>query len=123
MIEALKNCPNCGGTLNESGRCSFCGSKVYDFLTIDFNNRNYPSARTYIRMRVKDPKGNSKVVLAPIIVDTVEMTSKPEYESLPMIDNDKELMRCRIETTLDIHCNVIDSMYMIFEEEGEDNNE
>lgn len=119
MIEALKNCPNCGGTLNEAGRCSFCGSKVYDFLSIDFNKRECPSARTYIRMRVKDPKGNSKVVLAPIIVDTVEMTSKPEYDSLPMIDNDKELMRCRIETTLDIHCQVIDSMYMIYEEEGE----
>lgn len=31
MIEALKNCPNCGGTVNEAGRCEFCGSKVYDF--------------------------------------------------------------------------------------------
>lgn len=39
MIERLTNCPNCGGTLNEAGRCEFCGSKVYDFLTIDFNSR------------------------------------------------------------------------------------
>ena len=122
MIEALKNCPNCGGTLNEAGRCSFCGSKVYDFLTIDFNYRKYPSARTYIRMRVKDPEGNSKIVLAPVIVDTVSMTSRPEYDTLPLVDN-KELIRRRIETTMDIHCQVINSMYMIFEEEGEDNNE
>lgn len=36
MIEKLKNCPNCAGILDEAGRCKYCGSKVYDFLTLDF---------------------------------------------------------------------------------------
>lgn len=66
MIEKLTNCPNCNGRLNETGRCEFCGSKVYDFLTIDFNGRNMPSAKTYIRL-----KANGKIVLAPVIIDTV----------------------------------------------------
>ena len=69
MLERLKNCPQCGGTLNEAGRCEFCGSKVYDFLTIDFNNREYgTSAKTYIRV-----KYNGKIVLAPVVVSSMQM--------------------------------------------------
>ena len=68
MIDKLTNCPNCGGALNEAGRCRFCGSKVYDFLTIDFNERNMPSAKTYIRL-----KTNGKIVLAPVIVSTMQV--------------------------------------------------
>ena len=64
MIERLKNCPNCGGTLNEAGRCEFCGSKDFDFLTIDFNSRTMPSAKTYIRLKVGD-----KIVIAPVVID------------------------------------------------------
>lgn len=74
MIEKLKNCPQCAGVLNEAGRCEFCGSKVYDFLTIDFNERNMPSAKTYIRLKV-----NGKIVLAPVIVDTVSVNSPTSY--------------------------------------------
>jgi hypothetical protein len=69
MLERLKNCPQCGGTLNEAGRCEFCGSKVYDFLTIDFNNREYgTSAKTYIRV-----KYNGKIVIAPVVVSSMQM--------------------------------------------------
>lgn len=32
MIEPLKECPHCAGTLNDAGRCTYCGSKVYDFM-------------------------------------------------------------------------------------------
>lgn len=69
MIEKLKNCPNCGGTLNEAGRCSFCGSKVYDFLSINFDHTYRPSAKTYIRI-----KSNGKVFLAPIVVEGVSIS-------------------------------------------------
>ena len=68
MIDKLTNCPNCGGYLNDSGRCEFCGSKVFDFLSIDFGNRAMPSAKTYIRI-----KSNGKVMLAPVIVGNVSM--------------------------------------------------
>lgn len=68
MIEKLTNCPNCGGYLNDSGRCEFCGSKIFDFLSIDFNARNMPSAKTYIRV-----KANGKVMIAPVIIGTMRM--------------------------------------------------
>ena len=68
MIEKLKNCPQCAGVLNDAGRCEFCGSKVYDFLTIDFNDRNMPSAKTYIRLKV-----DNKIVVAPVVVNTARV--------------------------------------------------
>lgn len=68
MIEKLTNCPNCGGYLNDSGRCEFCGSKVFDFLSIDFGSGNMPSAKTYIRI-----KSNGKVYLAPVMVGTINV--------------------------------------------------
>ena len=71
MIEKLKNCPNCGGTLNEAGRCSFCGSKVYDFLSINFDHTYRPSAKTYIRI-----KSDGKVILAPIIVNNARIETR-----------------------------------------------
>ena len=37
-MDELKNCPNCGGTLDDNGRCQYCGTKVYDFLIADFDN-------------------------------------------------------------------------------------
>lgn len=71
MIERLTNCPNCGGTLNEAGRCSFCGSKVYDFLSINFDHTYRPSAKTYIRI-----ESNGKIILAPVIVNTARIETR-----------------------------------------------
>lgn len=72
-MEQLHNCPNCGGYLSDSGRCEFCGSKVFDFLTIDFNARNMPSVKTYVRL-----KANGKITLAPVIIDTMEVKIKSD---------------------------------------------
>lgn len=71
MIEKLTNCPNCGGYLNEAGRCEFCGSKVYDFLSINFDYAHLPSAKTYIRI-----KSNGKILLAPVIVNTANIETR-----------------------------------------------
>lgn len=64
MIEKLKNCPNCAGILDEAGRCKYCGSKVYDFLSIDFDPRSSstPNAKTYIRIR-----SGGKIALMPVL--------------------------------------------------------
>lgn len=114
MIERLTNCPTCGGILNEAGRCRFCGSKVYDFLTIDFSEKNYPSARTYIRIKV-----NGKIVLAPVIIDNVSMTTEPLYYDFPC-ENGSYLKRMCPRTSLDMHCLVVDKVYQ-FEEVDNDN--
>ena len=38
----IKNCPSCGGTLDDTGRCLYCKSKVYDLtdINIDLNSRD-----------------------------------------------------------------------------------
>ena len=36
MIE-LKNCPNCGGILDDTGRCMYCKSKVYNLTDVNIN--------------------------------------------------------------------------------------
>lgn len=110
MIEQLKNCPNCGGTLNEAGCCNFCGSKVYDFLTIDFSGR-LPTAKTYIRIKVDD-----KIVLAPIIIDNVSMTMEPLYAVITCEDG-PSLKRMHPRTSMDIHCMVIDNIYQFEDRE------
>lgn len=41
-MEELKNCPNCGGVLDDTGRCMYCNSKVYDLtgVNIDLDTRD-----------------------------------------------------------------------------------
>jgi len=41
-IEKVKNCPNCGGILNDSGCCLFCGSRVYDFADLYLATEDIP---------------------------------------------------------------------------------
>lgn len=74
-FEPIKNCPQCGGILDDFGRCEFCGSKVYDFLCIDFgrNDSFLRSAKTYVRI-----KAGNKEVLAPVVVDTCDLTMQVE---------------------------------------------
>ena len=33
-MKKLKNCPNCGGILDDDGRCLYCKSKVYDLRDV-----------------------------------------------------------------------------------------
>lgn len=79
MINELKNCPNCGGILNEAGRCEFCGSKVYDFLNISFENNRGISDKTYIRIKV-----NGKIFIMPVYVSNCNYTmySSRDYSEL-----------------------------------------
>lgn len=65
----LHNCPNCGGYLNDSGRCEFCGSKVYDFVNVDFDE----STRTYIRIR-----SGGKIMTMPVIFHTANINIDAE---------------------------------------------
>lgn len=80
-MDKLTNCPQCGGILNDFGRCEFCGSKVYDFLCIDFGSDPFyrNSAKTYVRIKV----GNNEVI-APVIVSRCDLTM--EVDSYPTMD-------------------------------------
>ena len=112
MIDRLKNCPHCAGVLNEAGRCEFCGSKVYDFLTIDFNEPNMPSAKTYIRLKV-----NGKIVIAPIIVDTLSATMNPPSMDYAINADTLEYVRTPCYPTLNIDFMIIGNVIQIDEAE------
>ncbi len=74
-MEKLENCPNCGGFLDNFGRCEFCGSKVYDLCDIDVVTRGMK----YIRI-----KTDCGIILAPVIVNTVGITCS--QDSWPTMD-------------------------------------
>ena len=76
MIEQLKNCPNCGGILDEAGRCKFCGSKVYDFLNISFSDPHAYSSKTYIRIKTHE----GKIMVAPVVVRDCSMTMRSNID-------------------------------------------
>lgn len=62
LIERLHNCPNCGGTLQDDGACRFCGSRVYDFVSIDLENYK----PTYLRIR-----RDGKIIIMPVRFNSV----------------------------------------------------
>lgn len=113
MIEKLKNCPNCAGIMNEAGRCKYCGSKVYDFLTLDFDFRgsSTPNAKTYIRA-----KANGKIMLLPILyMGSASITITPDIVYAVDMTGERHVMRSRNTIEVDLHC-VCDDMVSV--EEG-----
>lgn len=108
MIEKLTNCPSCGGILNEAGRCEFCGSKVFDFLSIDFNAREMPSAKTYIRI-----KTNGKVMIAPVIIGTMSMEISRDTLVCSDIYSGTEYIRRPVYPTFNVDFQVIGDMITI----------
>lgn len=112
MIEKLTNCPNCGGYLNDSGRCEFCGSKVFDFLTIDFNRREMPSAKTYIRI-----KTNGKIMIAPVIIGTMSMEMSRDIVDCSDTYSEIEYIRRPVYPTFNVDFQVIGDMIMIDSED------
>lgn len=115
MIEQLKNCPNCAGILNESGRCTYCGSKVYDFLNINFSSRGMPSEKTYIRIKVDD-----RIVLAPVVVSTVSMSIGMNTCDVDYCDGaTMRFVRTAPTTSIDLNLHVVGDMYSVKEGEGE----
>lgn len=68
-MERLSNCPNCGGTLEDDGRCRFCGSKVYDLFDIDLDCYTHK----YIRIKYK---GNIQVL--PVVFGGLDLNYGPD---------------------------------------------
>lgn len=77
LIERLHNCPNCGGTLQDDGACRFCGSKVYDFVSIDMENYK----PTYLRI-----KRDGKIILMPVRFNSVFTKWEQDYTCLYSCD-------------------------------------
>lgn len=102
MIEKLKNCPNCAGVLDEVGRCSYCGSKVYDFLTINFDSTYYDKAKTYIRVR-----SGEEIYLLPVrFVKGAEIRIEPSVCRMTTVSGEEYVVRSTndIDVSLEFSC-------------------
>jgi len=75
-MERLKNCPNCGGILDDEGRCMYCKSKVYDLtgMRINMDNRDIVLFKIQINGHEVIMKGY------PI---NVTLNCEPEYAYIP----------------------------------------
>lgn len=98
-MDRLHNCPNCGGYLNDHGRCEFCGSKVYDFCDIDLAfDAKQPAKPTYIRMKTKDG-----IWTVPVYAQCCDISYKSDnspYEVLGMLHT---YMLQRTYPEIDLH--------------------
>lgn len=56
-MDALKNCPNCGGPFDDNGRCTHCGSKIYDLTAININIERQDI------VRLKIPRGDKSYIV------------------------------------------------------------
>ena len=108
-METLKNCPNCGGLLEDSGRCRYCGSKIYDFLSVDFDG-NKP---TYVRIRTRD----GKIATMPIIIHECSLTSSPIYADFKTDEGVTLRMASDNDTTMSMEARVVGEI--IYEESEE----
>ena len=94
LPDILHNCPNCGGTLQDDGKCRFCGSVVYDFVGIDMDNHT----PIFIRMR-----HNGRIVHFKAIINSMNLNlfsndtclyydNKPMYIRAPEWTGDVDFM-------------------------------
>lgn len=74
-MEKYNNCPNCGGTLDDTGRCQYCGSKVYDFCNIEIGGKS-----TYLRI-----KCNNDTILTAQVA-TPSLSIRQEMNCYPIMD-------------------------------------
>ena len=101
MIERLRNCPNCAGILDDSGRCNYCGSKVYDFLAINFSSKEKKSnAQTFIRIRLDD----GEYVLPILSFVNASITATPQYAAWDNYDGTECRRMMSIERRVDLSC-------------------
>lgn len=97
-MEELKNCPNCGGILDDSGRCIYCKSKIYDLtdINIDLNSSDI------MLMRLKV---GGQEVIAKCHPTNVSVEMKPDYDSY--IDYSGKSYRTLISNNLSVHLELI----------------
>lgn len=109
-IEKLNNCPNCDGILDDAGRCIFCGSKVYDFLTLSFDNQG---AKTYIRIKV----GN-KIGILPVYFRNANYTTDRDSYYADMYDGGIYMHKIQnYGADLEVNFRVFDDAIWIEEEQ------
>lgn len=94
----LKNCPNCGGVLDDTGRCRYCKSKVYDLtdINIDLNSRDI------LLMKLKV---GGQEVIAKCYPTNVSVGMMHDYDSY--IDYSGKSCRTLIRNNFIVHLDLV----------------
>lgn len=114
-MKILKNCPNCGGILDDEGRCMYCKSKVYDLtgMKINLDNRDIVLFKVYCQGQEVIMKGYPTNVTMNMnyeyndayggnahltrFVTGTNMTCNMEFQILPELGEDKHMVEIRSE--------------------------
>lgn len=78
-MEKLKNCPNCGGILDDTGRCMYCKSKVYDLTDINMDM----DSTDIMLMKVKYKDQITFIKVRPV---SMSVKMEPLYNDLILMD-------------------------------------
>lgn len=73
-MQELKNCPHCGGILDDTGRCIYCKSKVYDLTDININL----DSRDILVMKLKT---NGKEMILNCYPADVSVEYRPQFDT------------------------------------------
>ena len=106
-MRMLKNCPNCGGILDDEGRCMYCKSKVYDLTGMKINMDN----RDIVLFKIQV---NGYEVIMKGYPTNVTLNYEPEYQYAYSPDNSPIF---RFQTGANMSCNM---EFQILPELGED---
>ena len=100
-MEQLKNCPNCGGVLDDEGRCMYCQSKVYDLtgINIDFNTKDV----VLLKMKWQD-----QIVYVKAHPINASMEIHPIYDDIYDCGTHLARVHNRTDATCNIEFNVIE---------------
>ena len=94
MIE-LKNCPNCGGVLDDTGRCMYCKSKVYDLtdVNIDLDTMD---------ILVFKLKHDGQEIIFNAYPRNFEIEYQPSYNDIEFM-NGRHIRTITSEPNMDLH--------------------
>lgn len=108
-MRELKNCPNCGGVLNDEGRCMYCKSKIYDLtgMKIDLDTRDTVLLKfkyqgmdiIYKAFPVTVSIETSMAEINPfsdnrIMIPTPDVRLNLEFRAVPYINKDNQEIVC-----------------------------
>ena len=76
----ITNCPNCGGVLDRTGNCGYCGTKVVPSLNIFNGNAFEYGSITELNINITDPYGKTFTIPLRGSIGCVEVSMNSPYE-------------------------------------------
>lgn len=94
-MERLKNCPNCGGVLDDTGRCMYCKSKVYDLTDINIDM----DSNDIMLMKVKH---RDQIMIMKVHPVNMSVEIKPLYDNFMVMDCTRHMIYMGNDVTINL---------------------